>query len=196
MLGGNPKASGTKDLFQIAPIFYVTPQNEAWRRVLESEFSTRIAILPFTDFSSVALDPSYLARLVQAIHPDFELKRLDKRLAEQLPLDIGNEFFFENFQSVEDFLSRGIGYCITHRGRIVSAATSMAKSRTAMDIEIETTTDYQRQGLGTVVGAKLVLQCLEQRVEPRWLAANIASEKLAMKLGFVRGETYQTYEMR
>jgi len=81
-------------------------------------------------------------------------------------------------------LKRGIGYCILHRDRIVSAATSMAASKKAIDIEIETVPDFRNQGLGTTVGAKLVLHCLEKKIEPRWLAANVISEKLALKLGY------------
>jgi RimJ/RimL family protein N-acetyltransferase len=192
MLGGNPIAAGVKDLLRRAPIYYVTPQDNEWRCLIQDEFGTRISALPFTDYSSKSLDPARLAKLIWTVPPTFELKRIDKPLAEQLPSDIGNEYFFENFQSVDDFLGRGIGFCILHQNKIVSAATSMAQSSKAIDIEIETVPDFRKQGLGSVVGAKLVSYCLEQRIEPRWLAANAISEKLALKLGYVRGVTYET----
>jgi GNAT superfamily N-acetyltransferase len=196
MLGGRPMAAGVKDLLRLAPIYYVTPQNNEWRRLLQDEFGARISVLPFTVFSSVSLDPGHFAKLIRILLPTFELKRIDKPLAEQLPSDIGNEYFFENFWSVDDFLGRGIGYCILHQNTIVSAATSMAQSSKALDIEIETMPDFRKQGLGTVVGAKLALYCLEQEIEPQWLAANAVSEKLALKLGYVRGETYETFAIQ
>jgi len=55
--------------------------------------------------------------------------------------------------------------------------------------------EYRRKGLGTAVGAKLVLHCLQGGIEPKWLAANAASEKLALKLGYESGETYETFEV-
>ena len=186
MFGGNSVAVDVKELLQLAPICYVTPQNDEWRRLLQDEFSARITVLPFTGFSSGSLDLAHLAKLIGVLPSAFELKQIDKPLAEQLPSDIGNENFFENFWSVHDFLGRGIGYCIVYQNRIVSAATSMAQSSKAIDIEIETVPDFRKQGLGTVVGAKLVSHCLEQRIEPQWLAANAVSEKLALKLGYVR----------
>jgi RimJ/RimL family protein N-acetyltransferase len=196
VLGGNPVVAETKDLLRHAPIYYVTPQDNEWRNLLQREFGTRISALPFTDFSPISLDLAHLAELIRVVPPTFELKRIDKPLAEQLPSDVRNEYFFENFQSVDDFLEQGIGFCILHQDRIVSAATSMAQSSKAIDIEIETVPGFRKQGLGTAVGAKLVSYCLEQRIEPRWLAANAVSERLALKLGYVRGETYETYAIQ
>ena len=196
MLGGNLTAAGAKCLLDLAPISYVTPQNDAWRNLLQREYGTRISVLPFTDFASKSLDPTHLTDSISALPSDFKLRRIDKPLADRLPSDIGNEFFFENFHSVDDFLGRGIGFCILHQGKAVSAATSMAQSAKAIDIEIETVLAFRKQHLGTIAGAKLVIYCLENQIEPRWLAANSVSEKLALKLGFVRGETYETYEIQ
>jgi GNAT superfamily N-acetyltransferase len=192
VLGGNPHAPGVVPLLRLAPIAYVTPQTTEWRRTLQDELGIPMMALPFTVFSAATLDKAHLARLLGTLAPVFELKRIDKTLARQLPLDTGNSNFLENFHSVDDFLGRGIGYCILHQNRIVSAATSMAQCRRAIDIEVETVPAYRKQGLATVVGAQLVAVCLEQGVEPHWLAANTASERLALKLGYVRGERYET----
>jgi hypothetical protein len=196
MLGGNAMAVGVKHLLDHAPIFYVTPQNNDWQNLLQSEFTTRITALHFTDFSSGSLDPTHLAKFISALPSDYELKGIDKQLAEQLPSDIGNEYFIENFHSLDDFLGRGIGYCILRQDKIVSAATSMAQSSKAIDIEIETLPEFRKQNLGTVVGAKLANYCLEKKIKPCWLAANPVSEKLALKLGYIRGESYDTYEIQ
>jgi GNAT superfamily N-acetyltransferase len=193
LLGGDPTVAGTKALLDVAPIQYVTPQDEAWKRLLQHEFGPQITVLPFTDFASSALEPAYLARLSANIAPDVELLPIDRPLAERLPADLGNDYFFENFHSLDDFLARGIGFCMVHDGMIVSAATSMARSNRAIDIEIKTVPALRRRGLGTATGARLVLECLERGIEPRWLAANAVSEALALKLGYGRGETYETY---
>lgn len=196
MLAGNLAVPGTIDLIQCAPITYVTPQTNAWRDLLQGEFGSRISAMPFTNFSWRPLQPVYLAKLIGSIPSTYRLKQIDRPLAGQLPSDMGNKYFLENFHSIEDFLARGIGFCILHQDKIVSAATSFAQSSKAIDIEIETVPDYRRRGLGTIVGAKLVSHCLEQGIEPRWLAANPISEKLALKLGYTQGETYLTYEIK
>jgi len=196
LLGGNPSAVGATDLLHHAPICYVTPQNDEWQSLLQRVFDSRISVLPFTDFSFKNLDPAHLAKFIATLPSGFALMQIDKQLAERLSSDIGNEFFFENFHSIADFLGRGVGFCILHEGKIVSAATSMAQSSKAIDIEIETLPDFRQKRLGTVVGAKLVLCCLEHSIEPHWLAANSISEKLALKLGYVRRESYETYEIQ
>jgi len=196
MLGGNPNAAGVKDLLHLAPIGYVTPQTAEWRYTLQDEFGTQLKVLPFTELSAVALDRAHLVRLAGALPAPFELKRIDRALAEQLPTDIRNKYCFENFNSIDDFLERGIGYCVLWCNKIVSAATSFARSRRAIDIEIETVAGYRKQGLATVVGAQLVAHCLERGIEPCWLAANAASERLAVRLGYIRGDCYETYAIQ
>jgi hypothetical protein len=195
ILGGNPKANAVTALLRHVPISYVTPQNSEWRQVLEVEFGNRLSPLRFTEFSSESLNVNHLIKLARELPDDLELRNIDKPLAERLVSDLNNEYFFENFESIEDFLKRGMGYCILHKKVIVSAATSMARCNKAVDIEIETKSEYRKRGLGTIVGAKLALDCLENGINPKWLAANVDSEKLAQKLGYVKVNTYETFEI-
>jgi RimJ/RimL family protein N-acetyltransferase len=196
MLGGSPQSPHVRDILRHKPIRYATPENDRWKRILQEEYKDRIFLIHFVDFSAHSLKRSHLEKLVKKIPYGFELRRLDARLSAQLRSDIKNEYFFENFQSIEDFLKRGIGYCILYKRKIVSAATSMAMCGGAIDIEIETSKNFQGQGLGTVVGATLVLYCLENSIEPTWLAANAESERLALKLGYTRIGTYDTFGIK
>jgi GNAT superfamily N-acetyltransferase len=193
MLGGHPEARATPALLRRASITYVTPENDGWRQVLLREFGDRVSPLPFTTFSAHSLDHARLAELARSLPAGFDLRPVDRGLAERLSSELGNAYLIENFQSTDDFLRRGIGYCAVYGGRVVSAATSMARCRDAIDIEIETRPEFQRQGLGTAVGARLVLHCLQAGIEPEWLAANAVSERLALRLGFEKGETYETF---
>jgi len=144
----------------------------------------------------VSLSQNHLDKLVQALPSDFELREIDTALAERLQVDLGNQYFFENFNSIGDFLERGIGYCVVHESKVVSAATSMAMCLGAIDIEIETAPEYRGIGLGTAVGAKLLSHCLANHIEPKWIASNVESEKLALRLGYERRETYPTFEIQ
>lgn len=110
-----------------------------------------------------------------------------------MPKDIHNDYFFEHFDSVEDFLTHGIGFCITQNDRIVSAVTSMAAAGRVINIEMETHYDYRNKKLGAAVCAALLLYCLDNNIEAQWLAANDISGKLAEKLGYDRGDSYKTF---
>jgi len=195
MLGGDHNASIVKELLHRAPIAYITPQTNHWRSVLQDELDVQMTALPFTNFSSTALSETRLSELIESLSPIYQLKRVDKVLAKRLPSEIGNQWFFENFHSIDDFLSRGIGFCILHQDIIVSAATSTSQCKRAIDIEIETVAEYCKQGLASVAGAQLVKHCLENGIEPRWMAANTVSEKLAQKLGYIRAGRYETLEL-
>lgn len=195
LLGGDPGAAAAQALLAVAPIYYVTPETDGWRWALRKAFGEGITALPFTPFSWQSLDTAHLAELARRVPPGFELKRVDAAVAERLPGDMGNDYFLECFHSIEDFLERGAGFCAVHGGRIVSAASSAAASSYGIDIDIATVAEYRRRGLGTAVGARLVLHCLQNGLEPHWLAANADSERLAARLGFIPGEPYETFEI-
>jgi len=195
ILGGDPTSPAVPALLGDAPIFYVTPESVRWEAALRDVLGDRMGKCRFTEFTWGSLDNAQLAQLSRSLAPPFTLKRVDVGLAKRLGSDTGNEYFYENFHSVEDFIDRGIGYCVLHEGRVASAATSMARCHRAIDIEIETVSGLRRSGLAAVAGARLVLHCLENDIEPHWLAANPASEGLALKLGYTRSETYETLEV-
>lgn len=195
VFGGDPGVESASTLIRCNPISYVTPETGEWRRVLEGEFGSRISRLPFTEFSARSLDVDHLSGLTRELQDGFVLSAVDKPLALRLATDLENEYFLEHFESIDDFLERGMGFCVVHEDAIVSAASSTASCRGGIDIEIETAPDFQRRGLGTVVGARLVLECLKNNIEPKWLAANPASEKLAERIGYLKSGAYETFEI-
>ena len=195
LLGGDPGAAAARTLLAVAPISYVTPESHGWRQILQKAFGPTISALRFTPFSWESLDEAYLADLSQQLPAGFAVKRVDAALAERLPADMGNVYFLECFHSVEDFLERGAGFCAIHGGKIVSAASSAAASRYGIDIDIATVAEYRKRGLGMAVGARLVLHCLQNGLEPHWLAANADSERLAARLGYRLEKPYETFEI-
>jgi len=193
IFGGNPNSVAAIELIRKAPINVVTPENKAWEQLLYNEFEGRISYQPFYKFSSNCLNKENLLQLATNIDSEYKVLRIDRELAYQLSIDISNNYFFEHFRSIDDFLTRGIGFCVKYKSKIVSAATSMAASEKMINIEIETHIKFRNRNLGTAVSAKLLLYCLENDVESQWLAANDFSEKLALKLGYVKDEFYKTF---
>jgi GNAT superfamily N-acetyltransferase len=188
-------ASAVADLIGCAPVDWVTPETSAWRSALERAFPSRIRAIPSVTFSSAALDTDALDRLAHSLPSGYMLLRLDAELAGRLIAQMKKGWLLDSYASLDDFLRRGIGYVVTYGDEIVASASSAIRSSSAIDIDIETAAAHRRKGLGTAVGAALALECLVRGIDPLWLASNETSCRLATKLGYTRGDLYETFEI-
>jgi len=192
VLGGDPNNLLVDELLDMRSIYYTTPANSAWENRIIRKYGKRTKFLKFTDFRSDTIKKRKVLEMSNKLIKGFSIERLDTELAERIASHMQSEYFLENFASVGDFMERGIGYCAVCNDRIVSAATSMARCQRAIDIEIATLPEFRGRGLSTVVGAKLILECLARNIEPKWIAANELSANLALKFGYTKGDTYKT----
>lgn len=118
--------------------------------------------------------------------PDgYELKEIDDRLLKKISGNIIPSLFWND---INDFLEKGKGYCITYDHDVASWAFSAAVSTGEIDIGIETKSEYKQQGLGLAAANRMIQYALEQAKEPVWAChyQNIASERMAEKLGFIK----------
>jgi len=192
---GDPTSRGAGALVRCAPIDWVTPETDAWRELLLRVLADRIRVIPFVAFSLASLDVGVLERLVHSVPKEYKLLRLDAALADRLLVDMKKAWLLESYDSLDDFLRRGIGYVAVHEGNVVASATSAVTSARAIDIDIETAPAHRRMGLATAVGAALALECLVRGIDPLWLASNETSCHLAEKLGYTRVDRYETFEI-
>ncbi|CDQ42008.1 MULTISPECIES: GNAT family N-acetyltransferase [Virgibacillus] len=131
----------------------------------------------------------YVAKLPE----NYELKRIDRSNILNPSLHAISEDFTGNFHSIEDFLERGIGYCVLYNGKVVCGASSYSVYNDGIEIEIGTNPDYRRKGLAKITASALILECLEKGWYPSWDAANLASARLAEQLGYVMEGAYDSY---
>jgi GNAT superfamily N-acetyltransferase len=192
VLGGDPDSQLVDELLDVKSIYYTTPENSAWENRIIMHYGKRTKFLEFTEFISDTIDQRKVSEMSEKLIKGFNITRLNTELAKSIASHMQSDYFLENFASVQDFMERGIGYCAICNGRIVSAATSMARCQRAIDIEIATLPEFRGRGLSTVVGAKLILECLARNIEPKWIAANELSANLALKFGYTKGDTYKT----
>lgn len=107
------------------------------------------------------------------------------------------EEVLEFWDSRDIFCEKGIGYVIIKDESIVSACFSCLVNKNQHEIVVETfIDDEQNKGLGTIVAQAYIDECLEKNVIPFWSTdnTNIASQKLANKLGFDYKYKLRTYE--
>lgn len=116
---------------------------------------------------------------------EYELKEINKELLIKIHGTIVPSLFWED---TNEFLKKGKGYCISRGDDIVSWVFSAAVSTKEIDIGIETNPNYKKKGLGMIVASKVIQYTLEQGKNPVWAChyKNIASEKMAESLGFVK----------
>jgi GNAT superfamily N-acetyltransferase len=122
----------------------------------------------------------------RALPPGFRLQAIDASvLAAPEHTPFAEEVAY-HWGSVDRFLEDGCGYCVLEGSRMVSWCYAQAFGHASQTLDIWTSSDRRRKGLGTAVAAALIGHCLAAGYDPFWLCddGNIASRRLALSLGF------------
>ena len=112
-------------------------------------------------------------------------------------LEFNKDYYNEYWGSVSNFTEKGFGYCILHKGKVVSECTSIFSSLQFAEIDIETNEDYRGQGLASIVAKAFINHCLKDEIIPRWDCdiLNKQSIILAEKLGFINPNKYSIFTL-
>lgn len=192
ILGGDVTHPVAQKFVQQLSDIWVIPISAAWRALLFSVQGQHLKQTHGITFSPDSLNLEHLRDLQKQIPSDCHIERIDIALARQLK----NEGLstLPGFSSLTDFAERGIGFCVSIEGRIMSHAVSLMQCREGIHIGIETDPDFRNKGFASAIAAKLLAHCMERDIYPHWAASseNAASIHLAEKLGYVRDGVYET----
>ncbi len=185
LFAGDPTSSEARDLVAGAarPRELIYGNDPEWRRLILEVYGERVVDRPMTEFDPGWLDLAALAAYATAPSEAYQIRALNEELASQLDAEL-EPHGLQAFDSPANFVARGLGFGAMAEGRLVSAATSYARSAGLVEVAIATRPTYRGQGLATAVGAALLARCLERGLRPRWSAANPTSKRLAERLGF------------
>lgn len=122
----------------------------------------------------------------------FEIKRIDKTLAKRLSDTIG-----WNWDSVDNFLSKGFGFSLLTGQKIVSSCYSIFVGKNTYEIEINTHPTYRGRGFATLVASAFIDHCLSNGLTPHWECwkGHTTSNRLAGELGFELREQCIAYSI-
>ena len=193
---GDPNVKETEELLRNIPErILVIVNSEEWKKRLETFYERKIDKFLRYKFkrNSKVFNRPKLQSFVSTLPKGYELRRIDEHIANNPTLHNLSEDFIGQFQSVEDYINRGVGYSILYNGEVVCGASSYSIYDDGIEIEVATDHNHRRKGLATVVCAALILDCLEKGIYPNWDAANTTSAKLAEKLGYDFDKAYDTY---
>lgn len=176
----------------------IAPFNEEWQLLIEKVFADkakkqmRYAIKK--EDNSI-FDKAKLNSYIANSNSEYELKLIDKELYQQALSQSWSCDLVSQFKSYEDYQKRGMGVAALYEGQIVAGASSYVVYDKGIEIEIDTKREYRGKGLATVVGAKLILECLANNITPSWDAHDLRSVHLAEKLGYHLSHDYVVYEV-
>lgn len=138
-------------------------------------------------------DKRKLNDFISRVYPEFTVMRIDESI---YSLVLADDFMADccsYFSSWEEYMKNGVGYVILHNGEIVSGASSYTYCSGNIEITIGTKMEYRNKGLALACASKLILECIEKNICPKWVAANSESVALAEKLGYVFDKEYEVH---
>ena len=182
-------------LFNLPDFTLAIVDSDEWKKRIETVHSGAIEKFQRYRFKKNPehLDRAHIEDLMSSLPKGYEIMKVDKNIAQSSSFNELSEDFTSQFDSIDDFINRGIGYAILHEGKVVSAATSFSIYDEGIEIEVASHSDHRRKGLATIAASALILDCIERGKYPSWDGANSESVELAKKLGYVFKESYDTY---
>ena len=180
-----------------SPWFLIIPQDESWGKLIsqcypERSFKiTRYAIKNDTVFPLDKLQAS-----IAKLPAQYRITRIDEKLYNMCLQHPQLKDLCSHFSSAEDYVRRGIGYCILHDEKLICGASSYAVFDNGIELEIDTAEEYRRQGLATICASQLITECVKNGIYPRWDAASPKSLDLAKKLGYEFSHEYPAYAIK
>ena len=130
-------------------------------------------------------------------YKEYDVFKINNNLIENC-LEFDKKYYVEYWDSPENFLQNGIGFCVKDREKIISEGVSIFKSEEYAEIDIITDLQYRGKGLASIVAEQFIDYCLSKNIEPRWDCdiENVASITLGSKLGFINPQKYAVYVMK
>ena len=171
----------------------MVPQNEEWSALIESCWPEAYRITRYAIKKDTKFDRQALEKMVAALPEGYELRKIDSELYYKCLTDLQFEDLVSVFESKEQYLELGRGIVILKDGKIVSGASSYSRYREGFEVEVDTVESERRKGLASAVCAALILQSLDEGLYPSWDASNMASVRLAEKLGYEFDHEYTAY---
>ncbi|PGS36714.1 GNAT family N-acetyltransferase [Bacillus cereus] len=193
---GDPNATETEELLHNLPEdILVIVNTDEWKERIETAHKGSFDKFQRFRFKKnpANLNSNYLKTMLSKLPEEYELKKIDANIAGDPSLHAISEDFTGQFDSIEDYLNRGVGFAILYHGKVVCGASSYSIYDEGIEIEVGTHRDHRRKGLATVASSALILDCLAKGKYPNWDAANLESAELAKSLGYVYEEAYDTY---
>lgn len=125
---------------------------------------------------------------------DCELKEIT---SENYDLIYGRIIPAFSWESKEQFLRNGYGYCLMKDKQFLACAFSSGISKEYVDIGVETAEEFRGKGYGKIAASAMVKETLKRKKKPVWGCdtLNEGSMRLACSIGFEVCGTHPWYKI-
>lgn len=193
-LAGDSRGPGGEDLLRQLPAYsLLMPPHDGWAGLAKTIFGEQLHAMPRYSFSAASLSaPQVSAILAESPYREHVVP-LDRAIVQSLS-ELADSFFdASDFESLDDFLDRGLGFALLDGSTVMGAAYSSLVCSAGIEVSLYVEEPYRRKGVATALAGRLILECLDQGLRPNWDAANPESCKLAARLGFTYLGSYDAY---
>ena len=165
---------------------------DGWGNALVAAFGDNAMPIERYTYSAANLSLDHLQTIASKNAQYNNIQQMDAQLAtvEAHYFNIGE------FDSVEDFIERSVGFCLLDDGKMVASAYGGLANTHAIEVSIFVEDDFRRKGVATALACHLLQWCLERNLTPNWDAANLESCALAEKLGYTKVGDYTAYFLK
>ena len=194
---GDPQAPGSCGMVaSLEPYAMLFPSADGWAELAKDVHGARLVEIPRYSFSSRQLRMEHLETMLRASEWCDKLVRVDSALATHLYRIPGHWFDLSDYESGEDFVARGLGYCLFEAGMPAAGGYSSLVCSRGIEVSIYVEPPYRRRGVAAALACALLIECLRAGMEPHWDAANVESCRLAEKLGYTATGEYRAWYVR
>ena len=171
----------------------VIPSSSNWRDTINKLGLTReFEIRDRTTFKPREIDVTKLMKLFGEPPVGFQIDQLSLNELKVAAAEINNNLF-GSFWEDEQWNRNGVAFGVREKNNYVCASSAFAAGENVIEIEIATKAEHRRKGLAACAASHLIKFCVENEVQPSWDAANAVSERLAKRLGFIKGSSYSAF---
>ncbi|MBK3497138.1 GNAT family N-acetyltransferase [Viridibacillus sp. YIM B01967] len=165
-----------------------------WNQTIENQFDKKVKKIERYAF---CFDINVFKTRKMSNSSEYYITKVNQHHIEHC-LEFDRNYYDEYWDSTNNFLQNGFGFCVKDKERIISEGVSIFKSNNYAEVDIITDLKYRGKGLANIVAEKFIDYCLSQNIQPRWDCDtdNIASIKLSSKLGFKDPQEYAVYIKR
>jgi GNAT superfamily N-acetyltransferase len=193
-LAGDVQGVGGRQMLEDIPANSILmPSADGWIEAARDIYGKRLISFPRYSFSTEKLNSEQIEEFLLHSPHTSEIKPLDRETATRVLSTPDHFIDITEFQSADDFASRGVGYCIFENGEPIACAFSSLVCSRQVELSLFVQPEYRRKGIATALSCAIIRHCLKQGLDPHWDAANPESYRLALKLGYVFTEMYEAH---
>ena len=181
----SPLVNAILDKIETALVIY---PNQDWKHLIYERYKDVLEEFTHRTFKSEKLDINKIRKYITPLPEGYSLNRVNLETAKYI--DEHLHAFSKTWETVENYVENGLGYCIEHKNKVISHAGSIFPFTKHLEIQVDTDPEYRRNGFATIVCAQLMEHCLINGITTYWEANTEISAKIAEKLSLNNPQLY------